>query len=104
MSLTQYSHIQAFLDYLRFEKRYSQHTLISYQNDLEQFFSFLYAQFNEVASEQINQQGRQVRCRVRPGAARARRIEEEIGTFIRRSSTINGFGMCWIRLQILCCG
>ncbi|HXL54875.1 MAG TPA: tyrosine-type recombinase/integrase [Chitinophagaceae bacterium] len=53
MSLTQYSHIQAFLDYLRFEKRYSQHTLISYQNDLEQFFSFLYAQFNEVALEQI---------------------------------------------------
>jgi integrase/recombinase XerC len=53
MLLPQYSHIQAFLDYLRFEKRYSKHTLISYQNDLEQFFSFLYAQFNEVAADQI---------------------------------------------------
>lgn len=41
MLLTQYSQIQSFLDYLRFEKRYSQHTLISYQNDLEQFFKFL---------------------------------------------------------------
>src|SRR6266487_3345822 len=41
MHLPQYSHIQSFLDYLRFEKRYSQHTLISYQNDLEQFFKFL---------------------------------------------------------------
>ncbi len=33
--------IQDFLNYIKFEKRYSQHTLISYQNDLEQFFSFL---------------------------------------------------------------
>jgi len=53
MHLPQYSHIQSFLDYLRFEKRYSQHTLISYQNDLEQFFSFLYLQFNEVSINQI---------------------------------------------------
>ncbi len=53
MYLPQYSHIQSFLDYLRFEKRYSQHTLISYQNDLEQFFSFLYSQFNEVSINQI---------------------------------------------------
>ncbi len=53
MHLPQYSHIQSFLDYLRFEKRYSRHTLISYQNDLEQFFSFLYLQFNEVSINQI---------------------------------------------------
>ena len=53
MYLPQYFHIQSFLDYLRFEKRYSQHTLISYQNDLEQFFSFLYSQFNEVSINQI---------------------------------------------------
>jgi len=33
--------IQDFLNYIKFEKRYSQHTLISYQNDLEQFFTFL---------------------------------------------------------------
>ncbi|HEX6914857.1 MAG TPA: site-specific integrase, partial [Chitinophagaceae bacterium] len=38
---TQELPIQAFLDYVRFEKRYSQHTITSYQNDLEQFFSFL---------------------------------------------------------------
>jgi integrase/recombinase XerC len=41
MQLTQNSHIQSFLNYLRFEKRYSQHTIISYHNDLEQFFAFL---------------------------------------------------------------
>lgn len=46
MLTTQYPQIQAFLNYLRFEKRYSQHTLISYQNDLEQFFAFLVSQFD----------------------------------------------------------
>lgn len=40
------SYIQQFVDYLRFEKRYSQHTVISYQNDLEQFLSFLVADFD----------------------------------------------------------
>src|SRR5215210_4651485 len=53
MLLTQYLRIEAFLDYLRFEKRYSQHTLLSYQNDLEQFFAFSLSQFNEAAVEKI---------------------------------------------------
>src|SRR3954453_5744635 len=42
MSITeQYPYIQQFIQYLQFEKRYSQHTIISYQNDLEQFCSYL---------------------------------------------------------------
>ena len=28
---------ELFLNYLRFEKRYSQHTILSYQTDLDQF-------------------------------------------------------------------
>jgi len=36
---------QSFFNYLEFEKRYSQHTLISYRNDLEQFEGFLKRQF-----------------------------------------------------------
>lgn len=31
---------ESFLDYLRFEKRYSDHTLLSYKTDLEQFEGF----------------------------------------------------------------
>lgn len=46
MSQTKYPVIQPFLDHLRFEKRYSQHTLISYQTDLEQFFAYLTSQFD----------------------------------------------------------
>lgn len=53
MQLTQHSHIQKFLDYLRFEKRYSQHTIISYQNDLEQFFAFL-SQYGNIEPNAIS--------------------------------------------------
>ena len=33
--------IQPFLDYLKFEKRYSRHTVISYQTDLISFFDYM---------------------------------------------------------------
>src|SRR5688572_8106433 len=33
--------VQDFLDYLKFEKRYSAHTIRSYQDDLHQFFGFI---------------------------------------------------------------
>ena len=43
-----------FLNYLQFERRYSQHTLISYETDLEQFFDFLMAQFDAPDIEAIS--------------------------------------------------
>ena len=49
-----YPHIvQPFLDYLKFQKRYSQHTIISYQNDLTSFFDFLFAGFGEMQMSEI---------------------------------------------------
>src|SRR5688572_26370040 len=45
--------IQPFLDFLKFEKRYSKHTIISYQNDLTGFFDFLVIQFGEIPLGQI---------------------------------------------------
>lgn len=38
-------YMDAFLHYLQFEKKYSTHTLVSYQTDLNQFTEFLYTQF-----------------------------------------------------------
>jgi len=35
------NHKESFLQYLLFEKRYSPHTILSYKNDLKQFFDFL---------------------------------------------------------------
>lgn len=54
MPSIQYTSLQEFLDYLKFEKRYSQHTVISYQTDLEQFFSFLTSQYDAQPVENIS--------------------------------------------------
>ncbi|MET0241940.1 MAG: tyrosine-type recombinase/integrase [Flavitalea sp.] len=40
--------INGFIDYLRFEKRYSEHTITAYQEDLLQLSGFVAKQFEEV--------------------------------------------------------
>lgn len=35
-----------FIEYIKYEKRYSPHTVIAYQNDLSQFFDFLNQQYD----------------------------------------------------------
>jgi integrase/recombinase XerC len=42
-----FSVIQSFIDYLRFEKHYSPHTVRSYQDDLVQFFDYIALEFGE---------------------------------------------------------
>jgi integrase/recombinase XerC len=45
--------IQSFSDYLKFEKRYSVHTVTSYQNDLSAFFDYLDLQFGKLSLQEI---------------------------------------------------
>ena len=45
--------IQQFLDYLSFQKRYSNHTIISYKNDLTAFFDFMLIQFGDMPLAEI---------------------------------------------------
>jgi len=45
--------VQHFLDYLRFQKRYSPHTIVSYNNDLDAFFNFLQQQYGSMAPDAI---------------------------------------------------
>jgi integrase/recombinase XerC len=44
LSFTQYQ--QQFLDYCRFQKRYSQHTIIAYENDLTTFSAYLTKEYD----------------------------------------------------------
>jgi len=44
----------SFLKYLRFEKRYSPKTVISYQTDLHQFQEFLNQEFDKISAEEAN--------------------------------------------------
>ncbi|PWT78019.1 MAG: integrase [Bacteroidetes bacterium] len=48
------STIQSFIDYLKFEKRYSEHTILSYRNDLFQFCQFLEKQFGSLSLQEIS--------------------------------------------------
>lgn len=47
--------IRSFLDYLKFEKRYSIHTLTSYQNDLCDFADYMDVRYGNVAIKDISQ-------------------------------------------------
>ena len=51
---TNQSSVQVFLDYLKFQKRYSQHTIISYQNDLKDFFEFIVMNYGNLALSEIS--------------------------------------------------
>lgn len=48
--------IQPFLDFLRYEKRYSAHTLTAYRHDLEEFAGFSEKQFGPTALREISHQ------------------------------------------------
>ncbi|MBK8704047.1 MAG: site-specific integrase [Saprospiraceae bacterium] len=45
--------IERFVKYLQFEKRYSSHTVVAYENDLQQFFGFLQDTFGSTDETQI---------------------------------------------------
>ena len=46
-------HILEFLQYLQYQKRYSRHTIISYQNDLRGFEVFLAGQYGSLTLDQV---------------------------------------------------
>ncbi len=50
------SHTNRFFDYLRHEKKYSPHTLISYQTDLTQFLSFIDPSNESYSVAEVNYQ------------------------------------------------
>ncbi len=54
MPLSETHSMQEFLDYLTFQKRYSKHTIISYQNDLTGFFDFIITQYNSLSLPEIS--------------------------------------------------
>lgn len=47
MHTSDQQYLQPFLDYLKFQKRYSKHTIISYENDIGSFLQYLKIQYQE---------------------------------------------------------
>jgi len=54
MQLSEDYPISEFLNYLTFQKRYSRHTTVSYENDLTGFFDFAVVQYNSKTISEIN--------------------------------------------------
>jgi integrase/recombinase XerC len=98
MAITEYPQIAPFLDYLQFEKRYSRHTIIAYQTDLEQFFQFLKNQYDEIpALDQINSMF------VKSWLADMKRKQDEITakSLNRKISTLKSFFKYQLKTGIL---
>ncbi len=95
MAIPQYPQIAAFLDYLKFEKRYSQHTLVAYQNDLEQFFAYLLSQFDAPALESITP------MQIRSWLAEMKEDAISSKTINRKISSLKSFFKYEIRTGIL---
>jgi integrase/recombinase XerC len=54
MPITQSYPIQEFLNYITFQKRYSENTILSYQNDLKGFFEFIFLEYSITDIKEIS--------------------------------------------------
>ena len=77
--------IQEFLNYLAFQKRYSRHTIISYQNDLTGFFDFLAIQYNSPGLRDISASV------IRSWLASLKQIKTTSKSINRKISTLKSF-------------
>jgi integrase/recombinase XerC len=54
MELRDRDDVQPFLDYLKFEKRYSLHTVRAYEDDLTQFFQFMHLTYGKLSLPELS--------------------------------------------------
>ena len=87
--------IQHFLDYLKFQKRYSPHTITSYQNDLSTFFDFLQIQFGETPLTDIKT------TFIRSWLAELKQQGMESKSINRKISTLKSFFKYQLRQQTI---
>jgi integrase/recombinase XerC len=77
--------IQPFLDYLKFEKRFSQHTITSYQTDLVSFFDYLVTQYGTIGLPDISH------IYIRSWLASLKEAEISSKSINRKISTLRSF-------------
>ncbi len=87
--------IQQFMDYLSFQKRYSNHTIISYKNDLTAFFDFLLVQFGEMPLAEIKP------TFIRSWLAHMKQHGMESKSINRKISTLKSFFKYQLRQQTI---
>jgi integrase/recombinase XerC len=85
----------SFLDHISFEKRYSTHTITSYQNDLSQFFAFLSSQFDAPALDKITA------AMVRSWLAELKGDKLESKSINRKASSLKSFFKYQMKVGVL---
>ncbi|HYC40870.1 MAG TPA: tyrosine-type recombinase/integrase [Chitinophagaceae bacterium] len=91
MSPSHVSAVRSFLDYLKFEKRYSRHTIRAYETDLAGFFEFLQQSFGPVRLPQISL------AMIRSWIAGLKAAKAEAVTINRKVSALKSFFKYQIR-------
>jgi integrase/recombinase XerC len=87
--------IQPFLDYLRFEKRFSSHTITAYQTDLIGFFDYIQLTYGGAALDQLSHiYIRSWLAYLKDGGLTAKSINRKISTL--RSFFKYGLKMGWL--------
>lgn len=88
-------HIQSFLEYLKFQKRYSQHTIVSYETDLRYFFDFLVTQYQERDLQNIKP------ALVRSWLAQLKGDKNSAKTINRKISTLKTFFKFLLKKELI---
>jgi integrase/recombinase XerC len=89
------TYIEDFLDHLKFEKRYSQHTIISYENDLNKFNLYLINFYDGVVFQEIKL------MHVRSYMVSLLEGEMENSTVARKISTIKSLFKFLIKQRVI---
>lgn len=87
--------VQVFLDYLKFQKRYSQHTIIAYENDLIDFFDFIDTKYGKLSLEEITA------TLIRSWLADLKLNRIESKSINRKISTLKSFFKYQLRKEII---
>lgn len=87
--------VNAFLDYIKFEKRYSKHTVIAYTEDLDQFFAYVADKYPGAAIKEISSSF------VRSWLAEMMKAGFTAKTVNRKISTLKAFFKFQMRLGVL---
>lgn len=95
MSQSSRDSIQSFLDYLKYQKRYSTHTIRSYQDDLVQFLRFVEMQFEDVSLTAIGYN------HVRSWLASIKENEISSKTINRKISSLKSFFKYLVKTSVL---
>ncbi len=95
MSQSSRDSIQPFLDYLKYQKRYSAHTIRSYQDDLVQFLGFVEMKFEEVSLSEIGHN------HVRSWLASIKENDISSKTINRKISSLKSFFKYLVKTSVL---